>query len=240
MAPSGGRPGHGRARRWGASSTASGLRGRACARWGTGPAAVGRAAPAASDARWPRRPAHDRGGRAGRRYRGRLSGRGGRAAWCSGAGEGAQGRPCVANSSRRGLQGVAFVGGDAIRDRSYLEAVGPAGEGTLAAARASTSRPRTGRPTVHPGLPIGVRPASRRVRRRVLGRSPDPGDGLARWCRDARGLLLWSTRCRPLTASLRTYRFGSNGDCRGGLSFPFLVARRGGRWLELPSTPRSV
>jgi ABC-type branched-subunit amino acid transport system substrate-binding protein len=141
-----------------------------------------------------------------------------------------------------GVQEVAFVGGDAIRDRSFLEAVGPAGEGTLATCPCidvSTSIDLAAQRFIQDyqsefGLPPGAYAVEAWDAARILVGAFREG---ATTREDIRGALAILTTFDGLA---RTYRFGSSGDLEEGLRSVRLSRVEGGRWLELPSTPGLV
>jgi branched-chain amino acid transport system substrate-binding protein len=141
-----------------------------------------------------------------------------------------------------GLEDVAFVGGDAIRDRTFLEAVGPAGEGTLAACPCvdvSTSIDLAAQRFIQDyqsefGLPPGPYAVEAWDAARILVAALREGATT----REAIGAELGTLT--TFDGLARTYRFGPDGDLQEGRRSVRLSRVEGGRWLELPSTPRSV
>jgi branched-chain amino acid transport system substrate-binding protein len=139
-----------------------------------------------------------------------------------------------------GPQEVAFVGGDAIRDRSFLEAVGPAGEGTLATCPCvdvSTSIDLAAQRFIQDyqsefGLPPGAYAVEAWDAARILVAAFREG---ARTREDIRAALGTLTTFDGLA---RTYRFGADGDLVEGPRSIRLSLVEGGRWLELPNMTR--
>ncbi|HET9722262.1 MAG TPA: branched-chain amino acid ABC transporter substrate-binding protein [Actinomycetota bacterium] len=137
-----------------------------------------------------------------------------------------------------GLREVAFVGGDAIRDRSFLEAVGPAGEGTLATCPCvdvSTSIDLAAQRFIQDyqsefGLPPGAYAVEAWDAARILVAAFREGATTREAVRGALGALT------TFDGLARTYRFGADGDLVEGPRSVRLSLVEGGRWLELPTT----
>jgi ABC-type branched-subunit amino acid transport system substrate-binding protein len=153
-------------------------------------------------------------------------------------GDGSLGAALRRQLVEEGLAEVAFVGGDGIRDRSFLEAVGPAGEGTLAACPCvdvSTSIDLAAQRFIQDyqsefGLPPGPYAVEAWDAARMLVAAFRAGAAT----REAVGAALEATAAFDGLA--RTYRFGPGGDLADPSRALTLSRVQGGRWLELPST----
>lgn len=140
-----------------------------------------------------------------------------------------------------GMGDVAFAGGDAIRDRTFLEAVGPAGEGTLAVCPCvdvSTSIDLAAQRFIQDyqsefGLPPGPYAVEAWDAARILVSAFRDGAGSREDVAVALGAMT------TFDGLGRTYGFGPDGDLEEGRRSVRLSRVEGGRWLELPSTAPS-
>ena len=140
-----------------------------------------------------------------------------------------------------GARGVAFVGTDRIRDDAYVDAVGPAGEGTLATCPCvdvTTSTDLAAQRFIQDyqsefGLPPGPYAVEAWDAARMIVDALRAG---ARTREAVRAALETTTSLDGLAV---IYRFGPGGDLAEPASAVRISRVEGGRWLELAtSAPR--
>ncbi|MGZ8578485.1 MAG: branched-chain amino acid ABC transporter substrate-binding protein, partial [Actinomycetota bacterium] len=153
-------------------------------------------------------------------------------------GEGSAGAALRGQLVREGLRRVAFVGSDRIRDQSFLEAAGRAGEGTLATC-----------PSVDVSTSTDLA-AQRFIQdyQSEFGLPPGPY-AVEAW--DAARMLVAAFRGGavergPVSAALEvmrtfdglagTYRFGFGGDLADAAASVRISRVEGGRWLEIATS----